>query len=196
MEFILPQAILFDMDGTLTAPILDFELIRKDMGISGQPILEALARMGDEQRKVAEAALHRHEDRAALESTLNPGCSELLEWLKVAKVETAVVTRNSRRSVATVFERHGLHFDVCVTREDGKFKPDPAPLQLACGRLGVNAENTWMVGDGSHDVHAGIAAGIRTVWLSHSRDRDFPGEPWMVVRDLLELTDVLKRGTR
>jgi HAD superfamily hydrolase (TIGR01549 family) len=192
MQLILPKAILFDMDGTLTAPVLDFELIRREMGIPGRPVLEALAMMDAEERRAAEAVLHRHEDRAALESTLNPGCVELLEWLEHERIETAVVTRNSRRSIATVFERHGLHFDVCVTREDGKFKPDPAPLQLACRRLGVQIERTWMVGDGSHDVEAGIAAGVPTVWLSHGRPRSFAAEPWLTVNDLLELTALMK----
>ena len=191
MQLILPKAILFDMDGTLTAPFLDFELIKREIGIPSGPILETLAAMEGERRAAAERVLHRHEDRAALESTLNPGCVELLEWLESAKIKTALVTRNRRQSVSTVFERHGLHFDVWITREDGKFKPDPAPLQLACRRLGVKEEDAWMVGDGSHDVHAGIAAGIRTVWISHGRQRDFAGEPWLSVNDLLELTALL-----
>lgn len=189
---ILPQAILFDMDGTLTAPLLDFDAIRREMGIPAQPILETLAAMNADARQIAEAILHRHEDRAAMESTLNPGCAELLHWLERHDITTALVTRNSRRSVATVFQRHGLHFDVCITREDGKFKPHPAPLQLACHRLHVKEEWAWMVGDSHHDVDAGIAAGIRTVWLSHGRARDFSNEPWRTVRDLREFTGLLQ----
>src|SRR4051794_16087261 len=39
----LPRGILFDMDGTLTEPMLDFALIRADMGLSrDRAILEAL----------------------------------------------------------------------------------------------------------------------------------------------------------
>jgi HAD superfamily hydrolase (TIGR01509 family) len=191
MQLILPEAILFDMDGTLTAPFLDFDLIKREMGIEGGPILEALARMDGKKRARAEAVLHGHEHRAASESSLNPGCVELLEWLEKADIKTALVTRNSRKSVATVFERHGLHFDVCITREDGKFKPDPAPLQLACRRLGVKEKDTWMVGDWSHDVEAGNAAGIRTVWINCGRQRSFAAEPWLSVNDLLELTALL-----
>jgi HAD superfamily hydrolase (TIGR01549 family) len=190
---ILPQAILFDMDGTLTEPIMDFDLLRRDMGIASGPILEALALMEPQRRRVAEEVLNRHEDQVASESTLNPGCPELLHWLEEKGIETALITRNTRRSVKTVFDLHGLHFDVCITREDGKFKPDPAPLQLACERLGVEKSRSWMVGDGSHDVNAGIAAGIRTVWLSHGAAKPFRAGPWLIVRDLLELTDVLRR---
>jgi HAD superfamily hydrolase (TIGR01509 family) len=190
----LPKAILFDMDGTLTEPYLDFDLIKREMGIErSQPILEALAAMPPDRRIVAERILHGHEERAADASTLNPGCVELLSWVREHQIETALVTRNSRRSVRTVFDLHGLHFDVCVTREDGKFKPDPAPLLLACERLRVEPRASWMVGDGYHDVNAGAAAGIRTIWLSHGRQRTFANEPWRTVRDLFELTDLLRK---
>jgi HAD superfamily hydrolase (TIGR01509 family) len=188
----LPKAILFDMDGTLTEPYMDYDRIKRDMGVGPGPILESLAAMELERRLVAEAVLNQHEDAAASASTLNPGCVELLTWLSEIRVETALVTRNSRRSVRTVFDLHGLHFDVCVTREDGKFKPDPAPLLLACRRLGVAAEDAWMVGDGYHDIDAGVAAKIRTVWVSHGQPKHFAAEPWRTVRDLLELTQLLK----
>lgn len=187
----LPQAILFDMDGTLTEPYLDFDRIKREMGIAGQPILEALATMSADDRRAAEVILHRHEEQAALESKLNRGCVELLNRLEAIGVKTALVTRNSRRSVESVFARHGLHFNVCVTREDGKFKPDPAPLHLACARLGVSENSTWMVGDSYHDIDAGIAAGIKTVWISHGRRREFVSEPWMTVVDLIELAKLI-----
>jgi HAD superfamily hydrolase (TIGR01549 family) len=187
----LPRAILFDMDGTLTRPLLDFDQIRRDMGING-PILEALANMPAEKRIDAEKILHEHEDRAAEASTLNPGCSELLEWLEQAGVKTAVVTRNTRRSVGTVFRRHGLNFEVCVTREDATYKPAPAPLYLACDRLKVASTDAWMVGDGYHDIEAGLAANVRTVWLSHGRTRDFAATPTVVVNDLTELFRLLR----
>jgi HAD superfamily hydrolase (TIGR01549 family) len=189
----LPRAILFDMDGTLTEPLLDFDQIRRDMGIGSGPILETLKRMPAAERLVAEQILHEHEHRAAVDSKLNIGCRELLQWLREHDIETALITRNTRQSVATVFERHGLHFDICITREDGKYKPDPAPLFLACDRLAVNPADAWMVGDGYHDIEAGNAAAIQTVWISRGRSRDFTAEPSHTVRDLLELTDWLER---
>ena len=46
-----PRALLFDMDGTLTEPALDFPAIKAAMGIPLQrPILEALAEMTPERR--------------------------------------------------------------------------------------------------------------------------------------------------
>src|SRR6185437_3068715 len=116
-----PRAVLFDMDGTLTEPMLDFPRIKSDLGIGNQPILEALAAMSAQERAEAEAILLGHEDHAAAHSTLNPGCVELLSFLQENAISTALMTRNSRRSVRIVLERHGLNFGVLVAREDGPF---------------------------------------------------------------------------
>jgi HAD superfamily hydrolase (TIGR01509 family) len=187
----LPRSILFDMDGTLTEPMLDFPTIKREMGIGQRPILEALAEMSESERTAAEAVLHRHEEDAAANSVLNAGCLELLEWLERHRIGAAVITRNSRRSVQTVCRKHELKFEVLITREDGKFKPDPAPLLEACRRLGVASMDVWMVGDGQYDVEAGLAAGIITVWVSQGRIKPFAAEPDWVVQGLQELTAML-----
>src|SRR5882724_2923069 len=187
-----PKAILFDMDGTITEPMLDFPTIKREMGIGNRPILEALAEMTAERRTVAEAVLHRHEEEAAANSSLNHGCREMLAWLERHQIKVAVITRNSRSSVKTVCQRHGLKFEVLITREDGKFKPDPAPLLEACRRLNVQKADVWMVGDGQYDVEAGLAAGIVTVWLSHGRIKPFAAAPQRAVHDLQELTAMLE----
>jgi HAD superfamily hydrolase (TIGR01549 family) len=189
----LPRAILFDMDGTLTVPMLDFPRIKADMGIGERPILEALAEMTHARRKIAEAILHRHEEHAAANSTLNPGCEELLEWLANREIKTALITRNSRASTQTVIERHALKIDILITREDAPHKPDPAPLLLACDKLAVQRNQVWMVGDGQYDIEAGIAAGIRTIWISHGRQREYGAVADVTVPGLPEFLGLLKR---
>ena len=44
---ILPAAMLFDMDGTLTVPYFDFDAIRREVGVGNQPILEAVEKMDE-----------------------------------------------------------------------------------------------------------------------------------------------------
>jgi HAD superfamily hydrolase (TIGR01509 family) len=190
----LPRAVLFDMDGTLTEPMLDFPRIKADMGIPiDRPILEALAEMSGPAREAAEAVLHGHEELAAARSTLNPGCRELLDWLGGQGVRLSLITRNSVESVRTFTERHGLPIHLTLARTDARPKPDPEALHLACRRLEVREADAWMVGDGQYDVEAGIAAGIRTVWVSHGQSpRPFEADPWRVVRDLHELIELLR----
>ncbi len=68
-----PAAVLLDMDGTLTAPLLDFAAIKAEMGIGNRPILESIAGMPLDAQAQARAVLDRHEEAAARDSTLNPG---------------------------------------------------------------------------------------------------------------------------
>jgi HAD superfamily hydrolase (TIGR01509 family) len=189
-----PRAMFFDMDGTLTEPMLDFPRIKAEMGIGPGPILESLAELDELRRRQAEAVLLRHERLAAENSRLNAGCRELLAWLAERSIATALITRNSRLSVETVIRRHGLEIAVRITREDGPFKPSPFPLELACRRLRMNCGEVWMVGDGQYDIEAANAAGMRSVWISHRRQKAFEAEPWMIVENLTELADVLKRS--
>jgi phosphoglycolate phosphatase len=189
---ILPRAVLFDMDGTLTEPMLDFPRIKAEMGIGDGPILESLAALDESRRLLAEAVLVQHEKNAAEQSQLNDGCRELLALLKSMRISMALITRNSRLSVATVIARHKLDFETLITREDGPFKPDPFALSLACRQLGVRHEEAWMVGDGQYDVEAALAAGIRSVWISHCKPRHFTAEPWLTVASLPELTGLLQ----
>ncbi len=188
-----PKAVLFDMDGTITRPLLDFPRLKAEMGIDGRPILEALADMPDADRRRAEAILHRHEEEAAANSTLGEGCHELLNLLEAGNIRRALITRNSRSSVQTVLRLHDLNFDVLVTREDGRFKPDPQPLHHACERLQIRPHEAWMVGDGQYDVEAGIAAGVPTIWISHGKSRPFAAQPWKSAHNLPELTTMLQQ---
>jgi HAD superfamily hydrolase (TIGR01509 family) len=189
----LPRALLFDMDGTLTQPFLDFPAIKREMGIPlDEAILEAMSKMSPEQFSVAEEILHRREEEAAMNSVLNPGCEELLRWVHTKGMEIALVTRNSRKSVETVFGRHGLKIDVTITREDEVCKPAPDPLLLACRRLGTTIEQSWMIGDGHHDIEAAVAAKMTSIWISHDRDRTFIAIPTYICRDLLELHKFLQ----
>ena len=189
----VPQAILFDMDGTLTRPMLDFDAIKAEMGIGDRAILEAMVDMPPDDRLRCETILDRHEEHAAEQSELNDGCLPLLDYLRSRDVPTALITRNSSRSVETVLAKHALMFRCVIARETCAPKPHPEPLWLACRQLGVSVRHAWMVGDGRYDIEAGRAAGVWTIWLSHGGRRRFTAEPNMDVKDLGELQSLLRR---
>ncbi len=189
------SAVLFDMDGTLTVPRLDYAAIRRDLGIGpGRLILEERAERDPAGRAAADAVLLRHETEAAEQSDLNAGCRELLDALR--GVPLGLVTRNSRRSVEITLAKHGLadRFAAVVTREDEPYKPAPDPLWLACGRLGVAPASAAMVGDGVHDVEAAARAGVRCIWVSHGAPRPFDAVPWRKACGLGEVLGLLEGG--
>ncbi len=187
------RGVVFDLDGTLTTPAIDFDAIRAELGVTDRPILEHLDRLRGEERRRGYQILEHHEATAAEQSELSPGAHELLGFLGRAGIKTAVVTRNSRTSVEKFSRRHGLEFDVVVARNDAPPKPSPVPLRKAVERMGLATDEVIFVGDFEIDRLAGEAAGITTyIVQNHPRPRD-NGAPEMRVANLVEIIDIIRR---
>jgi HAD superfamily hydrolase (TIGR01549 family) len=187
------RAVIFDMDGTLTRPFLDFARIREAVGL-GEPLLENMQALPPGPgRERAFAVLERFEEEAADASELNDGAREVLRHLASRALPAALVTRNSRRSVDRVLRKHELRFEAVVTREDAPAKPRPEPLWLICERLGVPPAHALMVGDFKLDVLAGKNAGTRTALLTNGKEPRFLPEapPDHLLECLLDLVRLL-----
>jgi HAD superfamily hydrolase (TIGR01509 family) len=193
------RTMLFDMDGTLTEPLLDFPAIKREMGLPPDSfILEAMDAMAPPDRARAVAILERHEREAAARSHLNDGAKQLLDELARRGIPTGIITRNSDVSVDTVSRLHGLSFAVTVTRDQAAPKPSPDGILLALRQLGVAPSDAFYVGDHAIDVMAGRAAGTRTIWITNGhRPAAPPKADYEVTRpaDILPLLDTLL-GTR
>lgn len=191
------QAVIFDLDGTLTRPYLDFGAIRAELAIAGgQPILEAMEGMTLPQRARVEAVLDRHEAEAAGNSELHDGAAEMLATLRSRGVRLGLLTRNSRRSVETVLAKHALAFDFIRTREDGAIKPSAEPVMAICRALGVAPARTLTVGDYLFDIQAGRAAGTRTaLMIGDGEPPPFAGDADYVIRQLSEILTIVDGTT-
>jgi HAD superfamily hydrolase (TIGR01549 family) len=163
------RAVIFDMDGTLTRPYLDFRAIRAAIGVP-EPLLEnMLAIPPGPDRDRAFAILDRFEEEAAEASELNDGARDVLAFLASRGIPSGLVTRNSRRSTDRVLRKHALTFGIVVTREDAPVKPAPEPLWMICEKLGVKPPQALMVGDFKFDIAAGRNAGTRTALLTNGK---------------------------
>lgn len=189
------DAVIFDLDGTLTRPYLDFDAIRAEIGIAGrEPVLEAMKRMNAAQRTAAELIVARHEADAAANSVLYDGVHDTLDALRRCGLPIALQTRNSRVSVMTVIERHALRFDIIRTREDGEIKPSPAPVLAICAQLGVAPAHVLSVGDFLFDIQCGAAAGAMTaLMIGDAEPPPFADQADFVIRRLDELLDIVGR---
>jgi HAD superfamily hydrolase (TIGR01509 family) len=186
------DGVIFDMDGTLTVPILDFNTIREEIGIAQGPVWEAILAMGAEDRRRAEEILLRHELAAARECELQPGAVELFAELERRGTEVAVLTRNCRAAWETVRQRFGFPFDRVYAREDGPMKPDPAPVITLAKAMNVPLGKILCVGDYLFDIQAGKAAGTKTALLvNHGKVPEFAGEADYVVHNLLEILPII-----
>ncbi len=160
----LLRGVIFDLDGTLVDSRLDFEVIRREMGLpAGVPILEAVAQTESAaERDRLQAILHRHELAGAEQATLFDGVPEFLQWLETKGLPRAVLTRNSRASTDIVLARLGLQFDRVLTREDAPPKPDPAGLLLISQAWNIRPAELLFCGDYLFDLEAGSRAGMVT----------------------------------
>lgn len=184
-----PRAVIFDLDGTLTEPLLDFDLIRREIGLPEGPILEQLEGASPAERERAEGILRRHELAAIEQAVLADGCVELLALLGERAIPHGILTRNVRVAVDRFCQRFGFRFEAVYTREDGPAKPSPEGVLRLCARLGVPPAHTLTIGDFKFDVLAGRAAGARTALVTPEPVADLAawGPPDLVVRSLREL---------
>ena len=185
-----PLAVIFDLDGTLTEPLLDFAEIRREIGIApGLPILEALEGRDATFRAHAEAILRRHELEAIDHATLAEGCAELLTLLGARGIPVAILTRNMREAVDAFIRRFDFGFQAIYTREDGPPKPSPHGARVLCEALGSAPAQTLAVGDYKFDVIAARGAGCKTALVRHPAPDDLAdwGSPDLVVPSLRHL---------
>jgi len=188
------RAVIFDLDGTITQPYLDFDVIREEMGLdkNGGPILEAMEKMTPQQRQRAETILHRHEEKAVAESKLNTGAREALAALRTRGIPVGILTRNRKDNAWAVANKHGLHFDAVVGREDGPVKPNTFGVLHLCRGFAVEPAQTLLVGDYLFDLLCARAAGAIPVLLAnHDRADEFAQHADFTITSLSELLPII-----
>jgi HAD superfamily hydrolase (TIGR01509 family) len=195
------KAVIFDLDGTITQPFFDFDLIREQMGLDKDsgPVLEAMTRMPPAQRRRAEEVLHAHERRAVIESKLNPGTKPTFQALRKVGIHIGILTRNKRSNALAVAKKHALKFDAVVDREDGPVKPDAFGVLRICEQFGVKPEETLVVGDYLFDVLSAKAAGAVSVLLVNTaRAAEFARQADFTIYKLEEMLQIIdaKKGER
>lgn len=159
------KAVIFDLDGTLTEPILDFKQIRSEIGLPEGDILTGIKAMDPIRQQQANAILERHERYAVENSILNDGVAETLEALRQRNIAIGLLTRNTRENTMHVAGRHNLTFDAIVDRHDGPAKPDGAGVLKLCGQFGATPSETLVVGDFLHDLQSALNAGAVAVLM-------------------------------
>lgn len=172
----LPQAVLFDMDGTLVdTERLWWEAVEQVAGrplteadqpeVLGRPVEHTAAWLGADTGLAAAdlaADLHREfADRVRTGIVPRPGALDLLDALARAGVPTALVTASPRAVADVVLEALGAgRFAVSVTADDtARTKPAPDPYLAACRALGVDPAACVAVEDTETGVASAEAAG-------------------------------------
>ena len=188
---------LFDMDGTLTNAMHDFDAMRAELGLpAGVPILEALAAMEPEAAAIKHKALDEMELQMAADATPQPGSRALLEYLRTQGANLGIVTRNGREIANVTLKACGLYgfFNehTIISRDCCVAKPDPAGVDLLLSRWKGTSSDAVMVGDYLFDLKAGHAAGAMTVHMDVEGHFAWPEITDLAVTSLDELLEHLQ----
>ena len=125
-----------------------------------------------------------------------PGALEALAELRRRQVLMALVTNGAgsvQRAKIARFELAGYFDHIQIEGEHGFGKPDAQAYRHALATLGVEAADTWMVGDNLEwEVAGPQRLGIFAIWHDHLGDGLPPGAtvvPDRIIRSLSELLD-------
>jgi putative hydrolase of the HAD superfamily len=128
------------------------------------------------------------------EAKLFPGALETIDALKARGVLLALVTNGQSEAQRGKIDRFDLarRFEhIQIEGEHGFGKPEERAYTHAIRALGVEAHETWMVGDNLEwEVAAPQALGIFAVWNDHLGDGLPPGSPIRpdrIIRSIAEL---------
>ena len=190
------NAVIFDLDGTLTKPVLDFDKIRSEMGIvsESEDILTAMEAMDPIRQEQAHSILARHEHHAAQNSQLNDGAAELLSELRRRKMPIGLLTRNTRENTLFVARQHQLFFDAIVARQDGPAKPDAYGVLELCRQFNSPPAQTLVVGDYLHDLLSARNAGAIAVLIkTHPKAEHYQAHADYCISHMSELLNLINK---
>ncbi len=189
------KAVIFDLDGTITRPYFDFNLIRKEIGLpeNSEPLLEAMEKMSPSERAKAEKILHYHEQKAIEASELNDCAAQTLSTIRSEGIPIGILTRNTKANAYAVLSKHGLQFDAIIGREDGPVKPDAFGVLELCRKFEVQPHETLVVGDYLFDVLCAIAAGAISVLLVNHKKYDFENIAHYKIDNLSKVIDIIHK---
>ena len=185
-----PQAILFDLDGTLIDSAPDIaaavnELLSTD-GLPSQSVDAVRGMIGNGVRKLVERAYGRsgkpvegalldettermmgiYGKHLTRHTTLFPGAKEVVLTYHTTGVKIGVVTNKPEAFTHEILAHFGLDacVDVVVGGDTGPArKPAPDMLEHALNEVGLTASCGLMVGDSPADIGAAKAARMASV---------------------------------
>ena len=183
-----PEAVLWDMDGTLidSEPywLASESALAQSYGGSwseqdghemiGKSLYDS-SQMLKDKFKIEDLSVQQVIDRMTDEVIANlklrlpfrPGALELLMELKRAGIKTALVTMSMRRMALTVAQAIDFHaFDEVVAGDDVRFgKPHPEPYLKAAELLEVDIRNCIVFEDSNTGLRSAEAAGAHAIGI-------------------------------
>ncbi|KAG5531076.1 hypothetical protein RHGRI_025887 [Rhododendron griersonianum] len=158
------RGVVFDMDGTLTVPVIDFQaMYRAVLGeeeylalksrkpFTGIDILHHIENWSPDKQRRAYEIIADFEQQGLDRLQIMPGASKLCGFLDSRNIRRGLITRNVKAAVDLFHLRFGITFAPALSREFRPYKPDPAPLLHICSTWDVLPNEVMMIGDSLKD---------------------------------------------
>jgi len=188
----MPEAVIFDLDGTLVSSNLDFRAIREQTGcMSGQDILCYMETLSLVERSKVAQIIYDHEMKDAHSCEVLPGVHAMLKALEQKNTRIAIVTRNSAPATQIKLARTGINLEHVITRDDAPPKPAPDALINLAKLWGVEQKNCVYVGDYVYDIEAAHRANMHSALYSTAGLPDFAEQAHFVFHHHDEFEAVL-----
>jgi phosphoglycolate phosphatase-like HAD superfamily hydrolase len=169
-------AVIFDLDGTLTMPVLDFKEMRRRAlpknAVNTCDILRDAAAIEDDAlRESAFQVIARMEQIGIEQMTLAPHCVQVLNRIGAAGLHQAIVTRNGEAALSAFVDvvdsdRALFRDDKCLIHRDSGYEPKPSP-QCVYALLDHwkverrdSRDTVLFVGDSAHDIDTASNANV------------------------------------
>lgn len=182
------KGIIFDMDGTLTVPLLDFNRIRGDLGIIEGDIAEVIDSWPEPRRTAGWKLIEQYEHEASANNQLQPDVLEVLSRFAAGRIRLGIITRNTMTSVEKLLKtKLTVTFDIILTREFPHMKPSPEPVRHILAQWNIAPEECLLVGDYIHDIQAANAAGAVSCYYKNTQGGNYDSEADYTVTSYKEL---------
>ncbi len=162
------KGVVFDMDGTITVPVIDFKKLRNELNVDNKwDLLKDLNRLTIIEKKRHLSVIDKYEKEAINNLILQKGVVQSILMLKKSGLKLAILTRNSLENTEHVINKIGIEFDIVLTRSFPHVKPEPEPIYYLLKKWNLEKQNLIIVGDNKDDILCGKNAGIKTCLYVH-----------------------------
>ena len=181
----MKRYIFFDLDGTLTDPMIGItssvQYALSKFGISvrylkelipfiGPPLAQSFREFYGFSEEQAEEAVRYYREyfspKGIFENEIYPGIAQLLVTLYEAGFELAVTTSKPRVYAERILKHFGIdeYFSLVAGSElDGTRVNKNEVIQYALDAYGISGNDALMIGDRKHDMEGAAACGVESV---------------------------------
>ena len=179
------KLLIFDLDGTLVRLPIDYNSLRQSLkeyfkkyglNLEFRPLLKKIdyaisfvkKNFPEDQEKVkkdVKEILDKFELEGVKKAEIIENVRETLNSLKEMNFKLAILTSNGKKCAEKSLEKFKIknYFNLILSREDCKPKPEPSGILKIMNKLNFKKENTIMVGDGLNDILAAKNAGVKFI---------------------------------